>query len=162
MEINSQIRGLVEDFARTLGMEGLAFDSDGFIELRIGTDLHVSLGVTPRQEALVLAAEVRPDADRIPPRLLRRILITNSRLASRKAPSFAIVPNVRALLLQQRIPIADLDYPQFETLWLDFLETHGKAVSALAALMPDQEQKSESDATVGPKLQDELGGFLRV
>ena len=143
-------------------MEGLAFDSDGFIELRIGTDLHVSSGVTPGQEALVLAAEVRANADRIPPTLLRRILITNSRLATRNGPSFAIVPGVRALLLQQRIPIAELDYPQFETLWLEFLETHGKAVSALAALMPDEKQKSETGATAEPSLHDQLGGFVRV
>jgi hypothetical protein len=162
MELNAQIQGLLEHFGRTLGLEGLTFDEEGLIELRIGDKLSVTLGVEPHQQTLILSAEVLPETETLGPTLLRRVLITNARLATENGPSFAIAPEIGSLLLQQRIPLAGLDYPGFEQLWLAFLETHEIAVSKLEELAPTQEVANRQPAGAEVSPDDHTGHFLRV
>jgi Tir chaperone protein (CesT) family len=138
--MNSQILDLVDHFSRTLGLPGLAFDRDGIIELEVGDHIAITLGMDEHEHALFLASEVRANAAAIAPAILRRLLITNARLALRSGPSFAIVPEVDSLLLQQRIPLAGLTYPDFERAWRSFIENLEAAAAKLARL-------TQTDAT---------------
>jgi Tir chaperone protein (CesT) family len=160
--MNSQILDLIDHFARTLGLEGLAFDRDGIIELEVGDNIAITLGIDQHEHALFLGSEVVPQAAALAPTILRRLLITNARLAVRSGPSFALVPEVGSLLLQQRIPLAGLTYPDFERTWLSFVETHEAATAKLAQLTRTNEGTPPNSDDAELSLEDQQRLFLRI
>ena len=160
--MNSQILDLIEHFGRTLGLEGMAFDQDGIIELEVGDSIAVTLGIEPGEQALFLGSEVLPQAADLTPPILRRLLITNGRLAVRSGPSFAVVPEVGSLLLQQRVPLAGLAYPDFDRIWLSFIDTHEKAIAKLAQLTQRNAASEEVANDSELSLEDHHRLFLQI
>ncbi|MBV8968981.1 MAG: type III secretion system chaperone [Verrucomicrobia bacterium] len=95
--------------------------------------------------------------------MLRAVsLKDNGRLAVRSGPSFAVVPEVGSLLLQQRVPLAGLAYPDFERVWLSFIDTHEKSVAKLAQLTQRNAASEEVANDSELSLEDHHRLFLQI
>jgi hypothetical protein len=160
--MNNQSLDLIEHFARTLGIEGLAFDADGVIELEVGESIAITIGIDEHEEALILVSEVFAQTAALPPAILRRLLITNGRFAAGHGPSFAITPEVGSLLLQQRIPLPGLTYPDFERMWLSFIETQEAATAKLNQLSNAEAVTQDTPPDAELSLEEQYRLFVRI
>jgi hypothetical protein len=160
--MNNQTLDLIEHFARTLGIEGLAFDEDGIIELEVGESIAITIGIDEQEEVLFLVSEVFAQAASLAPAILRRLLITNGRLAAGQGPSFAIMPEVGSLLLQQRIPLAGLSYPDFERIWLSFIETQEASTAKLNQLSSAEAVTQDTPPDSELSLEEQHRLFVRI
>jgi hypothetical protein len=137
MAIPEKARHLIKQWSEAIELEGLMFDEDGVIEILLGDDLHLSLGVDEAGEAILLCAELLPDASALPNGVLRRILITNASQHAKNGPTYAISPGSGSLVLQKSVSIQDVHYADFEAALLEFIEAFDKTKARLRTLTPD-------------------------
>lgn len=159
MAIPEKARHLIKQWSEAIELEGLMFDEEGVIELLLGDDLYLSLGVDEAGDAILLCAELLPDAAALPDGVLRRILITNASQHAKSGPTFAISPGSGGLVLQKSVSIQDVQYAEFEATLLEFIEAFDKTKAQLRTLAPDPDA---SEATTAPDFDRPEEGMMFI
>ena len=145
MSTLSSAEALIEQFSHALGIPGLALDQDGLMALRAGDDVLVQIAHDAATGSLTLSSEVHPSADALPPSALRRMLVTNVKLMTEEGPAFAIDPNNGTAVLEHHIPLQDLDYNRFESIWITYIDQVERARTKLGQLVGASTSTSEVD-----------------
>lgn len=146
-------QSLIEQFSHSVGVPGLTLDDEGSLALRVGEGILVQVAHDASSGELILSAQVHPDADELPPVALQRMLITNVKLHAESGPAFAIAPDEGTVVLEHHLPLANLEYSEFETAWTLFLDQVERAGAKLAQLAHSH---ASQQADNGPAISDQF------
>lgn len=128
MDARRLVTDLLAMLGHDLGFDGLALADDGTVTLRFDERFMLLLAVEEEQGRLLLLTPL-PVPDNAG---MRKALLANFLWRDTGGATLAIEPTTGQLALQQRIPLASLDYPTFALTLELFIEQAEHQTTALA------------------------------